>query len=57
MFRGLAQYIRQVKCQHEFEREEIRKVLRNIHFGNTTERDYVSLFCPKCGYHKSFEKW
>lgn len=49
--RWLVNYFRQVFCKHEFKKEEsfvdteVRKGIK------------ISLYCPKCGYHKSFWKF
>jgi hypothetical protein len=54
--RFLANYIRQVFCKHDFEKEEVYSTCR---WGEEIIQSgtKVSLFCKKCGYHKSFWKF
>lgn len=51
--RWLINYLRQCFCKHDFDKEEITLV-NDL---NEAVNIKVSLFCTKCGYHKSFKKY
>lgn len=52
--RWLTNYFRQVFCKHEFEKSRTA-----VHWdGSKWPYTYrISLFCPKCGYHRKFNQY
>ena len=55
--RWLANYIRQIFCAHNYEKDECDnvKIVDSLH--GLTKGTRVSMICTKCGYHKSFWKY
>lgn len=56
--RWLINYIRQCFCKHEFEKEEIEVLPKNISLRNIALYNIkVSMTCKKCGYHYRYYKF
>ena len=54
--RLLINYFRTCLCKHDFEKEEIYCEAEES-WGGSRKGYRVFLYCPKCGYHKSFWKY
>lgn len=53
--RWLINYLRQCFCKHEFQKSET--YAESVGDISSKRGMKVSLYCPKCGYHKSFWKF
>lgn len=54
--RWLVNYIRQVFCKHDWEKSEVW-FKQTDDMGGCRQGEKISLYCKKCGYHKSFWKF
>ncbi|OGH75940.1 MAG: hypothetical protein A3A89_00370 [Candidatus Magasanikbacteria bacterium RIFCSPLOWO2_01_FULL_33_34] len=55
--RWLMNYLREVFCKHDWEREEVKATLKDTYTGDYKTDIRVSSTCKKCGYHKSYWKY
>jgi hypothetical protein len=55
--RFLVNYIRQIFCKHDFEKEENYNCIERFGREIIQSGTKVSLICKKCGYYKSFWKF
>jgi hypothetical protein len=55
--RRLIEYFRQSFCKHDWEKEETIIGSYVSDFGSKENCPKVSLYCKKCGHHKSYWKY